>query len=1484
VSFDGGGGFFQTAAWDASPEAARDGPQGAFAFELDPDAVGRWYVGIEEDGLVRSDFFGFEWQRKNRGLVPQGVTALVPDPFDPARVFATSAYRGIFTSTNGGLRWQSRDLRNLVLFDLAADPSAEGTLWAASNTGLFRTANRGEGWQPADGSLGPAPTRTVAFVGGAVPAVLAVRSAGLFRSTDRGVSWQPVDVSGLSVLSLAVDPSSPGRVYAGTAGGFVVRSDDGGATFAPTGPSAGDAFAFSLAVTASGQVLAGTLGGVQRSLNGGASWSAVVASTDRVLDLATDPTDPAHVMGAAGDAGLLESADGGASFSLRAVGARVLSVAASPGEPGTVLLGTEKAGVLASSDGGLTSAPRFEGMSVFVDAIGVDPSATQTLFAGTLFNGVYRSRDRAETWEPVGLEGRVVPSLLVPGSPDDPILAGTDDGVFASEDGGDSWFKYGLDRFQLLAVENPPSAPGTLYVSAAPNELFRSSDSGATFTRVGAGLASANVTALEGDPFDAGTLFAGTEQGLFRSRNAGESFASVGSNLGRHTVLSLRADPGTPGRLFAGTNGAGLFRTPNGGDGFTPLELTPNTIRLDRTGASAIVTHPAEPGAVYTGLVGGEIHLTLDGGETFADLSPDAGPFNPLDLAGDPFDASRLFAATNLGVKRSSDRGATWSDAAGLPALPMPVVRADPRVPGVVYAGSAGGGLYRSADFGATFAPLQVSALDTGLTNLNLLGLLVHPADPGSLYLGASAGEVYESSDGGGHFERRNLGTPNVLALAGDPLDPLRLYAGTEDGFYRSLDGGATWQEASQGLGERRVFSVAVDPADARRVIAGTNGGGVFASTDGGDSWSPLGSGLGSPVVFSVAFDGAGRLHAGTGGGVYRFDAVGAEWLPPAAGPGAALVTSLSADRVDPDGLYIAVPGAGVFRSSDGGSSFAPANGDLSDLQVVSVHSTADGSRLFAGTASGDVFRSDDGGIHWTALDPGSRGAFPRAIATAPGDSQTVWLATLGAGAFASSDGGTSWSPLGAAVASTIFDLAFDPTGRLYAATDQGAFRSDDGGLSWLSIQQGLPPGPVISLAENRASATLFAVTWDGALFVTADGGASWSAAGGGALPAVASVHQGAMPGLVFAGAGDGAVFRSADGGASWQAVALRGTRGVPHFAVVPELPTLVYVASETGMQVSFDGGLTWYSRLASVPDIVFALAVDGSGRVHAATDAGLFTSRDAGDTWSGPPATLPVNTAVVSLVAERDAPGTLLAATAGGGLFRSTDGGTSFAPVTTGLGGAEIDLLHESSWPGLFFAAARDGTVFASLDGGEGWYPIASGTAGRTIRAIGSDPQNPLEVQLATDAGLLLSHDAGGSWASVLSPLMLKIVQGLTPVASVPGRIYAATSDGVYRSDDGGRSFVRRSQGLVYTDPVGGQSTSFTFEVALNPYVPDRLFAGTPGGGVFRSDDGGLTWAPMNQGLGFRRVIGISVDPLDPSHVVAGCEGGGLHEITLTP
>lgn len=1479
ASFDGGGGFFQIGTWD--------GPPGVFEVAQDPNALGRFYVGIEDDGIVKTDFFGLGWARKNRGLVPRNVMALVPDPSDPNRIFATSAFQGVFTTDNAGIRWEGRDLRNLLLNDLAADPANPGTFYASSNVGLFKTVNSGIGWVPIDGNLGAGTVGAISVAGATGDILLANRDTGLFRSTDGGALWSSVSVGGLGVAALATDPGQSNRVYAGTQGGFVYVSTDGGQTFGPAGASPGDFFVNAMVVAPGGDVFAGTLDGVRRSTDGGATWTPVQTGSGAVLDIAVDATNPSRIFAAAGDAGLLLSTDGGASFGAQAIGAFAMSVSHSPGEVGTVLVGTRQAGVLATSDGGVSTDPRFEGMSVFVDSIELDPNDTDTLYAGTIFSGVFKSTDAGDQWTPSGLEGRVVPALHVSATTADPILAGTDDGVFSSTDQGQSWFKYGLDREELLAIENHPGAPGEWYVSVAPGELFRSLDSGVTFSDASNGLSGANVIALEGDPFDVGGLFAGSEKGLFRSRDKGSSWQAVGSNLGAVSVLSLYADRSVQDVVFAGTNQAGLFRSVDGGDAWIPLQMTPDTIRLDGTGVSALTQHPGEPGAVYAGLVGGAIHRTVDGGEVFADVSPGGVAFNPLDLAGDPFDGDLLFAATDVGIRTTSDRGVSWTDTSvGLPGLPVLTVLADPVTAGTIYAGTAGGGLYRSTDGAASWQHTPISALAFGLTTDNVLAALVHPADPARILVGTGAGEVYRSADGANSFAAAttSLGIANVLDLAGDPLDDQIVLAATEDGFYRSTDGGDTWTESSTGLTERRLVAVEVDPADPTHLFVGTNGGGVFQSSNDGASWTALNAGLSNLVVFDLAVDGMGRLHVTTAAGHARLAPSGNSWVT---GGLALVATSIEAapEPTATETLYAAVPGSGVFRTVDGGASWSLINGDLSDLQIVTVHRAVQGGTLFAGSATGATFRSDDDAVTWVAFDAGTGATLPRGFSTVPGTSPLqVLLATQTGGLFVSDDGGATWTPRAAPEALTVNELAFDGLDRLYAATAQGAFRSDDQAGTFVALDQGLAPGAVASIAaEPGAQETLYAASEASGVFKTQDGGATWVSVTNGPLGTdIVQVDPGETSGLVFASGAGGAHFRSDDGGTSWSAISIGGGASPPRgFVSVPGLPTLLYAATIAGLYVSVDAGLTWFPRIGAIPDIVLALDADGSGNLFAGTDAGVFKSSDGGDTWQGPLAGLPLNVTFSSLATSFGSP-VVLAAESGGGLQRSADGGLSWDAVP-GAVPSQITEVQRLAWPGLFFAAASDGTLHASLDSGLNWFGLASGTQGSTVVGISADATSPLEIQAATDQGLFVSDSLGISWNSALTPLRFRVVNDFATVSSIPGRIYAATSAGVYRSDDSGRSWNFSGSGLVYNDPESGQPTSFVFEVAVNPFVPDRLFAATPGGGIFRSDDAGATWAPMNTGLPFFRAVGIAVDPIDPDHIIAGFEGGGLHEITLT-
>ena len=134
----------------------------------------------------------------------------------------------------------------------------------------------------------------------------------------------------------------------------------------------------------------------------------------------------------------------------------------------------------------------------------------------------------------------------------------------------------------------------------------------------------------------------------------------------------------------------------------------------------------------------------------------------------------------------------------------------------------------------------------------------------------------------------------------------------------KSIDGGETWEGASEGLGSALIFSLAISPFDSDLLFAGTNGDGAFRSTDGGASWTPL-----------------------------DIDAT---------------VWGILVDPDDGNVVYAGSNGNGVYKSTDAGVSFAP----VGSPAVGVVFSLAkSGHRLYAGTASGGVSVSEDGGATW---------------------------------------------------------------------------------------------------------------------------------------------------------------------------------------------------------------------------------------------------------------------------------------------------------------------------------------------------------------------------------------------------------------------------------------------------------------------------------------------------------------------------------------
>jgi photosystem II stability/assembly factor-like uncharacterized protein len=252
---------------------------------------------------------------------------------------------------------------------------------------------------------------------------------------------------------------------------------------------------------------------------------------------------------------------------------------------------------------------------------------------------------------------------------------------------------------------------------------------------------------------------------------------------------------------------------------------------------------------------------------------------------------------------------------------------------------------------------------------------------------------------------------------------------------------------------------------------------------------------------------------------------------------------------------------------------------------------------IFAGTRSSGVFKSTNGGTSWSNMGLIERSAWDLALSPGYAADRTLFAGTspeLGyvGGVFKSTDGGTSWSTTG--LTYTVNALALSPgyasDHTIFAGTNYGVFKSIDGGVSWSAVNTGLTGFGIDALALSPGYAsdhTIFAgnyysaVTHEGGIFKSTDGGASWSAVNSGftfgqGVQALALSPGYASDHTIFAAAGW--VIKSSDGGASWSATGL--TYGVDVLVLSPG-----YVNDHTlfagdwcsqGVLRSIDGGISW--------------------------------------------------------------------------------------------------------------------------------------------------------------------------------------------------------------------------------------------------------------------------------------------------------------------
>lgn len=295
---------------------------------------------------------------------------------------------------------------------------------------------------------------------------------------------------------------------------------------------------------------------------------------------------------------------------------------------------------------------------------------------------------------------------------------------------------------------------------------------------------------------------------------------------------------------------------------------------------------------------------------------------------------------------------------------------------------------------------------------------------------------LWQSPDGGETWRMVHRGLwfeSRVFSLAVQPRDPRIVYAGTDDGIYRSQDRGASFERLDSPMNGLPVWKVAFDPVDPDILFAGTRPAALFRSRDGGQHWQKL------------AVD------------------IAAE-CPDVRIP---RVTSLAVDPSDHNIIWAGIEVDGVRRSLDGGETWARINGELPIPDIHDIVVSPAKPKTVVVAANREIFISTDTGKSWQGLGVNKRFAFPycRGLALKADDPRVLFVATgdeaIGStgGIQRSRDGCQSWEllPLPVEPNTPIWTFATHPAdpNRIVACSHYGQlFVTHDGGDSWEKLRR----------------------------------------------------------------------------------------------------------------------------------------------------------------------------------------------------------------------------------------------------------------------------------------------------------------------------------------------------------------------------------------------------------------------------------------------
>jgi photosystem II stability/assembly factor-like uncharacterized protein len=674
--------------------------------------------------------------------------------------------------------------------------------------------------------------------------------------------------------------------------------------------------------------------------------------------------------------------------------------------------------------------------------------------------------------------------------------------------------------------------------------------------------------------------------------------------------------------------------------------------------------------------------------------------------------------------------------------------------------------------------------------------------DPALLYAGAAGGGVWRSTNGGMDWSPvfDTAGTQSIGAIAISPRDKNDVWVGTGeawprndvipgDGVYRSTDGGKTW--AHLGLAQTsQIARVVLDPRDPKRVLVAALGDpfrdnperGVFRSTDGGKSWTKTlyaGPAVGASDL-AIDPKNPDLLYAG----LWRFRR--SSWRLTSGG--------------DDDGIYKSIDGGATWKRLSGNGLPAGMTG-----RIALAIAPGDARRIYALIESKDglLWRSDDGGTNWKLTSSNTlineRPFYYSRVVVDPHDANHLFSVSVLLAE--STNGGKTWHVSGKRLHGDHHDLWISADGRsIVEGNDGGVALSHDGGATW-SWRNVLPIAQFYHVAYDLR--TPYAVC--GGL---QDNGA-WCA------PARTGDDRGILARDWFKVAGgDGTwvvpnprdpqtVWATAGGGDNQGEMLRYDGRTRTAVDVSPYLRDQ-NVVLPSRLKYRFN----WETPIAFDPFDARAVYTGGN-MVFRSTDAGMHWTPLSGDLTrnlrerqilSGGPLTLDVTGAetfdTILVVAPSPlARGQLWVGTDDGLVHLTRDGGTHWSNVSIPGVDADgripvVEPSHHAAGTAYtvvdrHFVGDRTPYVYVTTNFGRTWRAIASGLPAAEVHVVREDPRNPSVLYAGTGKGVWWSTDAGASWRAFPAPLPTVEVRDLA-VQPVSGDLIAATHGrGLYVFDD---------------------------------------------------------------------------------------------------